>query len=79
MRILLIREAENAWAAQWLEHDLVGQGSTQDEALVSLEKTILAAIRVAQEKGENPFANYGPAPQALWERFWEKRPAATVH
>lgn len=57
-----------AWVAQWIHYDICGQGSTETEALKSLERCIAAQALLDASDGIRPFENLGPPPPNVVER-----------
>ncbi|MFA5186338.1 MAG: hypothetical protein WC551_07685 [Patescibacteria group bacterium] len=56
----------DAWIAQLLEKDLNGQGSTKEEALHSLKRTIWGQMEVDKHFGHILLGDLGPAPSIYW-------------
>ena len=68
VRVLLARES-GAWLAQALEHDIAAHGTTLAEAQVALCRAIAAQIVVALHNGQEPLADFEPAPELYWHHF----------
>ena len=68
VRVLLARES-GAWLAQALEHDIAAHGSTLAEAQVALCRAIASQIVVALHNGQEPLADFKPAPDVYWHHF----------
>lgn len=66
VNVLLIKE--EVWSAQCLEHDIVGQGETIDQAMMQLTM-LLAAEEIVQLEGGGSLNDIPPAPQWYWEKF----------
>jgi len=68
LKILLIQD-EDLWAAQCLEYDLIGQGPTQENAVTTLMKQLLARVTVERMLGKEPLADLAEAPSRFWELY----------
>ncbi len=68
MDVLLFKEGDQ-WVAQCLQHDIVGQGETIDDALFGLEACVIAHWTIDLEHNQQPFAWIPRAPQSCWDRW----------
>lgn len=68
VRLLIMREHEYL-VAQCLEYDIAVQGRTPDEVIQRFQDTFTDVVILANEYGDQPLSNLGPAPQT-YEHLW---------
>ncbi len=71
--ILLFKECNHdgcdQWVAQCLQHDIVGQGNSIDDAIFGLEACIVGHVQIDLKKNREPLAWIPAAPKKHWMRF----------
>ena len=68
VRVLLARES-GLWIAQGLDHDIAAHGKTLAEAKIAFCHAVAGQVIVALHHGDEPLADFGPAPQWYWDMF----------
>ena len=71
LQILVIKDPCGEWVAQCLEYDIAAQGKCIRSAMAAFESTLAAEILYHKEKGLEPLAGIGKAPQFYWDKFNE--------
>ena len=69
IRALVFKGTSSPYVAICLELDIGAQGATVQEAIAALEQNYRESVRVAERRGEQPFARSRPAPQEYWTQF----------
>ena len=88
-RVLLLPHPNGIWVARWLEHDIVGQGTTVELAVRNLHAAVEVHAQLDKEAAREPFAGVPASPDSYREDFekgveWKpaavetKRPAAST-
>jgi hypothetical protein len=68
LSVLFLRE-NDSWVGQCLEHDIVAQGRTIDEAKAALSHTIAAQMCLDATHGKMPLADIKAAPEYYLTKF----------
>lgn len=74
LNLLVFREQagdREVWVAQCLQYDICVQAPTLDKLQHRFERTLLNNLVLAVENGEEPLANFSPAP-SIFVKAWEK-------
>jgi hypothetical protein len=66
---VLVTQEKGVWIAVGLEHFIVGQGASPDEALQDIEQQVEMKEILDRCYGQVPFALVPPAPDVYWEQF----------
>jgi hypothetical protein len=65
------------WIAQGLEHDIVAQGRSIEQAKHAFEATLWGRLQLATQHDLSALASVPPAPAMFWE-IWDRANAATI-
>lgn len=74
IHVLVFQGTSGHFVAVCLEHGFAAQARTLEEAIVAFDDAYRARIRIARERGEEPFARSERAPEEYWRQFEEGRP-----
>ncbi len=75
LRVLITKE-ESEWTAHALEMDLMGTGSTRDEALQDLRNAIISQVEFARQQNKIELIDF-PAERKLFD-LWEETQRSTL-
>ena len=70
LNVLLLKD-DGAWSAQCLEHNIAAQGTTTNEAISELARTIVGELALRAKKGVEGLAGIPRAPDMYWKMFGE--------
>jgi hypothetical protein len=76
LRILVIPN-DNGWTAQGIEFDIVAQGESVHDAILSFERVLLAWFELDKELQREPLSALPPAPEKYRNMFDEASVALT--
>lgn len=68
LQILMLR-GQSAWVVQCLEHDIIAQGRTIDEAMERFHRVLSAEIFRCLEEGIEPLSDIKPAREGYWNLY----------
>ena len=80
VRVLVILQGDQ-WLAQGLDYDLAAQGPSDEQAIQSFVRILVARLRRDHQSGKEPLLNLPPAPDRffeIWERGERERDGLTV-
>ena len=74
LRVLVMREevsGSDVWLTVALEHYIMAQGKSPDEAIEQFKSTLAAEIMCGLEQGnpEQPLGSIGKAPDEYWDAY----------
>lgn len=69
----LVFRGEEHWVAQCLEYDVAHQGSTIEEALLHLARTLTAYMVLDTNEGRAPLSGVERAPMEFWTKYMESK------
>ena len=73
LNVLLMKE-DGIWSAQCLEHNIAAQGSTINEAISELARTIIGELVLRAAEGAEGLNDIPRAPDMYWTMFGESVP-----
>jgi hypothetical protein len=80
---VLVTQENGVWVAIGLEHFMVGQGTSPDEALRDLEEQFEMKVAFDNSHSQVPFALVLPAPEKYWQLFekarWQSQTSASPY
>lgn len=74
---VLLFQAEGAWIAQALEHDISASGPDIEHAKLAFERTVGGYLTLAERHGVEPLANLKAAPLQFWS-IWNRLAQETL-
>ncbi len=77
LRVIVYRDGDH-YVAQGLELDIATQAGDISSLLTRFDLTIEAECAMSRERGGEPFAGIGPAPN-FFHGLWEKRSVSLQH
>jgi hypothetical protein len=80
---VLVTQEKNQWIAVGLDHFIVGQGATPDEAIKDLEEQCEIQELYTVSVGQAPFELVPRAPQQFWDLFknaaWQRQQSSSPY
>ena len=78
LRILLYQDLPGLWVARTLEHDIIVEGRTVDEAIDAILRIVVAHVEFDQRHGRHPLSAFPEAPARYWTAFEASSHVRTV-
>jgi hypothetical protein len=69
LRVLVYQDLPGLWVARTLEHDIVVEGQTIDEAVDAIMRIVVAHVEFDQRHGRHPLSAFPAAPARYWTAF----------
>lgn len=67
LRFVSFKDADGIWVTICLDHDIVAQGKSQSDSLVSMGGLLQTWRHIDAENAREPFSKCSPAPKEYWD------------